>query len=33
MEAHAITHLIITDGAGRPEGVIRLQDILRAKIL
>lgn len=33
MEAHAITHLIITDAAGRPVGVIRLQDILRAKIL
>jgi arabinose-5-phosphate isomerase len=33
MEAHAITHLIITDAAGRPAGVIRLQDILRAKIL
>ena len=33
MEAHAITHLIVADAAGRPEGVIRLQDILRAKIL
>jgi arabinose-5-phosphate isomerase len=33
MEAHAITHLIVTDAAGRPAGVIRLQDILRAKIL
>ena len=33
MESHAITHLVITDAAGRPAGVIRLQDILRAKIL
>jgi arabinose-5-phosphate isomerase len=33
MERHAITHLVITDVAGRPAGVIRLQDILRAKIL
>ena len=33
METHAITHLVITDAAGRPAGVIRLQDILRAKIL
>jgi arabinose-5-phosphate isomerase len=33
METHAITHLIITDADGRPAGVIRLQDILRAKIL
>jgi arabinose-5-phosphate isomerase len=33
METHAITHLIITDADGRPVGVIRLQDILRAKIL
>jgi len=32
MEAHAITHLIVTDAAGRPAGVIRLQDILRARI-
>ncbi len=33
METHAITHLIVTDADGRPAGVIRLQDILRAKIL
>jgi arabinose-5-phosphate isomerase len=33
MEGHAITHLIVVDDSGRPEGVIRLQDILRAKIL
>ena len=33
MEAHAITHLIVTDAEGRPAGVIRLQDILRAQIL
>jgi len=33
MEAHAITHLIVADASGRPDGVIRLQDILRAKIL
>jgi arabinose-5-phosphate isomerase len=33
METHAITHVIITDADGRPVGVIRLQDILRAKIL
>lgn len=32
MEAHAITHLIITNAGGGPRGVIRLQDILRAKI-
>ncbi len=33
METHAITHLIVADAAARPAGVIRLQDILRAKIL
>jgi len=33
METHAITHLIVTDAEGRPAGVLRLQDILRAKIL
>ncbi len=33
METHTITHLIITDAGGRPAGVIRLQDILRAKIV
>ena len=33
MEGHSITHLIVVDTSGRPEGVIRLQDILRAKIL
>jgi arabinose-5-phosphate isomerase len=33
METHAITHLIVADAERRPAGVIRLQDILRAKIL
>jgi len=33
MEENAITHLIITDAGGCPVGVIRLQDILRAKIV
>lgn len=33
METHTITHLISTDAGGRPVGVIRLQDILRAKIV
>ena len=33
MEGHAITHLLITDGGDRLAGVIRLQDILRAKIV
>ena len=33
METRAITHLIVTDAERRPAGVIRLQDILRAKIL
>ena len=33
MEDRAITHLIVTDAVGRPAGVIRLQDILRARIL
>ena len=33
METHAITHLIVADAECRPAGVIRLQDILRAKIL
>ena len=32
METHAITSLIIRDPDLRPAGVIRLQDILRAKI-
>jgi arabinose-5-phosphate isomerase len=33
MEAHAITSLIIPDQDRRPSGIIRLQDILRAKIV
>ena len=33
MEAHAITSLIIRDQHRRPSGIIRLQDILRAKIV
>ena len=33
METHAITHLVVTDADGRPAGVIRLQDILRAKVV
>jgi arabinose-5-phosphate isomerase len=33
METHAITHLLITDPDDRIAGVIRLQDILRAKIV
>jgi arabinose-5-phosphate isomerase len=33
METHAITSLIIVDPGRRPTGIIRLQDILRAKIV
>jgi arabinose-5-phosphate isomerase len=33
MEVHAITSLIIRDPDRRPAGIIRLQDILRAKIV
>jgi CBS domain-containing protein len=33
MEAHSITCLVIRDEGGRPSGIIRLQDILRARIL
>ena len=33
MEAHAITCLVVRDEDGCPSGVIRLQDILRARIL
>jgi len=33
MEAHSITSLVVTDGDGRPAGVIHLHDILRAKIV
>jgi arabinose-5-phosphate isomerase len=33
MEAHAITSLIILDPGRRPAGIIRLQDILRVKIV
>jgi arabinose-5-phosphate isomerase len=33
MESSAITSVVITDGAGRPEGVIHMHDILRAKIV
>jgi arabinose-5-phosphate isomerase len=33
MEAHTITCLVVRDEGGRPSGIIRLQDILRARIL
>ncbi len=33
MEEHAITSLLIVDGAGRPEGVIHLHDLLRAGVV
>src|SRR5262249_2994818 len=33
MEAHAITCLLVRDEHGRPFGIIRLQDILRARIV
>jgi arabinose-5-phosphate isomerase len=33
METHAITSLIVADPGRRPTGIIRLQDILRAKIV
>jgi arabinose-5-phosphate isomerase len=33
MEAFAITSLVITDQAGRPAGIVHMQDILRAKIV
>jgi len=33
MEIRAITHLVVTDAGKRPEGIIRLQDILRAKLV
>jgi arabinose-5-phosphate isomerase len=33
MEAWAITSLVVLDSAGRPQGVIHLHDILRAKIV
>jgi arabinose-5-phosphate isomerase len=33
METHAITCLIVPDPSGRPSGIIRLQDILRARIV
>lgn len=33
METHAITCLVIPDQSGRPSGIIRLQDILRARIV
>jgi arabinose-5-phosphate isomerase len=32
MERHSITQLLIVDSAGRPEGIIHLHDILKAKI-
>ena len=32
MERHAITQLVIVDAAGRPEGLLHLHDLLRAKI-
>lgn len=33
MERHAITQLLIVDASRRPEGIIHLHDILRAKIV
>lgn len=33
MEQHAITQLLIVDASRRPEGIIHLHDILRAKIV
>jgi arabinose-5-phosphate isomerase len=33
MERHAITSLLIVDGGGRPEGVIHLHDLLRARVV
>jgi arabinose-5-phosphate isomerase len=33
MEQHKITSLLIVDGAGRPDGVVHLHDILRAGIV
>lgn len=32
MERHAITQLLIVDGAGRPDGILHLHDLLRAEI-
>jgi arabinose-5-phosphate isomerase len=32
MERHAITQLVIVDAAGRPEGLLHLHDLLRAKV-
>jgi arabinose-5-phosphate isomerase len=32
MERHAITQLLIVDEAGRPDGILHLHDLLRAKI-
>ena len=32
MERHKITQLFILDDGGRPDGVIHLHDLLRAKI-
>ncbi len=33
MEDHNITSLVITDGDGRPEGLIHLHDLLKAKVV
>jgi arabinose-5-phosphate isomerase len=33
MESHAITCLVVPDECGRPSGILRLQDILRARIV
>ena len=33
METHAITCLVIRDDHGRPSGIVRVQDILRARIV
>jgi arabinose-5-phosphate isomerase len=33
MERHAITQLLVVDAAGRPEGILHLHDLLRAKVV
>ena len=32
MERHSVTQLLILDDAGRPDGILHLHDLLRAKI-
>jgi CBS domain-containing protein len=33
MERHAITQLLVVDPVGRPEGILHLHDLLRAKVV